>query len=59
MNAQQFLKLLSTHDWYYNYSDDHSVWRRGQAERSAISNAMTDNEELKAVYKQYREETGM
>lgn len=58
MNKEQFLKLLSTHDWYYSYSDDHSVWRKGQAERNVISNAMRDNEELKAVYAQYREETG-
>lgn len=21
---------LARHDWYYDWSDDHSVWRRGQ-----------------------------
>ena len=28
--------LLARHDWYYNYSDDHSVWQRGQCEHDAI-----------------------
>lgn len=30
----QLGKLLAGHDWYYDYSDDHSVWRKGsQSER--------------------------
>jgi hypothetical protein len=30
-------RLLAHHDWYYNYSDDHSVWTRGTRERDAIN----------------------
>ena len=30
-------RLLCWHDWYYNYSDDHSVWKRGQREHDAIN----------------------
>jgi len=30
-------KLLRSHDWYFDYSDDHSVWKQGMAERSAIN----------------------
>ena len=30
-------KMLSSHDWFYEYSDDHSVWRRGQAQQDAIN----------------------
>jgi len=30
-------KLLQTHDWYFDYSDDHSVWKKGMTERSAIN----------------------
>ena len=30
-------RLLQFHDWHYNYSDDHSVWRRGQAQLDAIN----------------------
>ena len=30
-------KMLSFYDWYFDYSDDHSVWRRGQAQLDAIN----------------------
>ena len=30
-------KLLKSHDWYFDYSDDYSVWKKGMAERSAIN----------------------
>lgn len=30
-------KLLKSHDWYFDYSDDHSVWKKGMTERSAIN----------------------
>lgn len=29
MTLEEFEKALQYHDWYYEYSDDHSVWRRG------------------------------
>jgi hypothetical protein len=29
-------RLLAFHDWYYNYSDDHSVYCRGRDQRNAI-----------------------
>ena len=31
MNRAEFGLKLKRHDWFYGYSDDHSVWRRGQA----------------------------
>lgn len=30
--------LLKKHDKYYDYSDDHSVWRKGEKEWKEISN---------------------
>jgi len=30
-------KLLQAHDWTYEFSDDHSVWKKGMTERSAIN----------------------
>lgn len=30
-------RLLCWHDWFYDYSDDHSVWQRGMAERNNIN----------------------
>lgn len=28
--------MLNQHDWYYQYSDDPGVWRRGQAAQERI-----------------------
>lgn len=33
---QEFEKLLKNHDWYYEYSDDHRVWRNGCNEFDAL-----------------------
>jgi len=30
-------KLLQSHDWYFDYSDDYSVWKKGMAQRDAIN----------------------
>mgnify|MGYP001128767616 CR=1 FL=1 len=39
---------LRSHDWFYEYSDDHSYYRRGRAERSAIHAVMRQLTELGA-----------
>ena len=33
---EEYIKLLKSHDWTYEYSDDHSVWKRGSAQADAI-----------------------
>ena len=30
-------QLLKSHDWSYEFSDDHRVWKRGTDERNAIN----------------------
>ena len=37
MTKQDYIQLLISHDWTYQYSDDPSVYRRGQAQRDAIN----------------------
>lgn len=32
----EFEDALKHHDWYYDYSDDGGVWRRGMAENDRI-----------------------
>ena len=32
----EYIKMLKSHDWTYEYSDDHSVWQRGSKEADAI-----------------------
>jgi len=31
-----FHQLLKSHDWFFDFSDDHSVWQRGLAERERL-----------------------
>lgn len=35
-SIDDYKSLLARHDWYYDYSDDHSVWTRGSRERSTL-----------------------
>tara|TARA_R100000664_G_C2758642_1_gene147720 strand:+ start:4145 stop:4462 length:318 start_codon:yes stop_codon:yes gene_type:complete len=30
------LETLRNHDWYYMYSDDHRVWKRGRARQDEL-----------------------
>ncbi len=59
-------RLLAFHDWHYEYSDDYSAWRRGQAERDAINaeqkrliaEGMVTVEEVTALTDKYRPKNG-
>ena len=54
-------KLLKSHDWYFDYSDDHSVWKKGMAQRDAInqeqkrliSNGLATVEEVQELTQKY------
>ena len=54
-------KLLKEHDWSYEFSDDHRVWKRGTAERDAInqeqqrliSNGLVTVEEVQELTQKY------
>ena len=35
-DVEDYKSLLAGHDWYYDYSDDHSVWTRGSNERDKL-----------------------
>ena len=37
MIRKDFADALRRHDWYYAYSDDHSVWRRGRDQAAALN----------------------
>lgn len=39
MTIEEFEKLVNDHDLTYNYSDDHSVWRNGNAQLKRIREA--------------------
>lgn len=39
---KEFEKKVRTHDWYYDYSDDPSVWRRGRGELEELRKLHAD-----------------
>jgi 6-phosphogluconate dehydrogenase len=42
MTLQQFWDRCNQFDWYYQMSDDHSVWQRGCAAESEILDLIKD-----------------
>lgn len=37
---EKFERMVTHHDWYFEYSDDHSVWSAGVARRNTITALM-------------------
>lgn len=33
----EYIKTLKTHDWFYDRSDDHRVWKKGQEVRAQLN----------------------
>ena len=63
-DSQQLLEsltqLLKTHDWGYQFSDDHRVWRAGEQHSLKIQHAMDKlfrmglEQEARALYNEHR-----
>ena len=45
--------LLKKHDWYYNYSDDHSVWRRGRDSYAELCKQQVKLDPTKEIWNKY------
>tara|TARA_Y100000996_G_scaffold85987_1_gene59785 strand:- start:6277 stop:6549 length:273 start_codon:yes stop_codon:yes gene_type:complete len=39
-------EILEKHDWFYSYSDDHTVWQKGRDQRSDIRTLLNQANEL-------------
>lgn len=55
---EKFEKLLSQHDWYYQYTDSYEIWARGKDEKDEIVHTMKylesiDKERVKNLYKKF------
>lgn len=48
-----YANLLKGHDWYYNYSDDYSVWRAGQKSQEELYRKSNLSDELREAYSAY------
>jgi len=44
LEAQEIFNRIRKVDWYYNYSDDYSVWKRGEASVKEIRNFANSRE---------------
>jgi len=55
-------KLLASHDWYHQYCDDYSAYKRGEDEwyrinveqRRLINENLVSSEEIQALTSKYR-----
>lgn len=49
----KFVHLLNTFDWYYAYSDDHTVYQEGQRQHLNIVNQSKEHPLLEEAYNAY------
>lgn len=54
MTIQEFHQLCSRHDWNYQYSDDHSVWKRSQGIAATLSQAASADPACALLLKSWR-----
>ena len=52
-NIREYFNRLRNHDWYYDYSDDHSVWKRGNESRDRLLNTAAENTQYKEMYNEF------
>ena len=50
---EDYMDKLRKHDWYYEYSDDHGVWRRGSDERDQLRRLQEEIDSGYKVWNQY------
>lgn len=53
MDTVEFFKLLTDHDWTYNYSDDHRAWTKGSKEAQRLQATMQEVPLYAKMYKDY------
>ncbi len=49
-SLQEYWDMLNRHDWTYEYSDDHQVWRRGDGNRKKLERIANTSPEHLALY---------
>ena len=50
---QQYIDMLKSHDWTYDYSDDHNAWTKGHEERNAIRSMAQKIDPDLEIYNKY------
>jgi hypothetical protein len=53
-SLKELYELLKKHDWYYEYSDDFTVWRKGHRNKTLINTMCNKSKEHEKLYWDYR-----
>lgn len=55
MPLLDYYLLLEKHDWFFDYTEDPTVWRRGQAAHAHLQQIAKTSPEHQALYQKYRD----
>lgn len=50
MNLADYFRELELHDWYYEFSDDHSVWTKAKANEKRLIALRLESPQHAALY---------
>jgi len=53
MEIAEYFKELQKHDWYYNYSDDHRAWVKGNENTKRLQAIAQEKPILGRMYTEY------
>lgn len=53
MNLDEYTQALQKHDWYFEYSDDHNVWKKGNEAAKKLRAAQTQLDPLGTIWNQH------
>lgn len=52
MTLDEYKRGLETFDWYYNYSDDYSVWSQASARKSELEAAQKMHDPDRTIWQE-------
>lgn len=52
-DIKTFFNLLKDHDWYYSFSDDNSVWERGEKKQRELALLSKESEQHTKLFNDY------
>lgn len=53
MTTEQYIEALKNHDWFYEFSDDHSVYQRGREAFMQLLQAQKKLDPKYEIWNQY------
>ena len=51
---REYYGILNSHDWYYSFSDDYTVYRKGRDAQIKIEGMAEQSEEHKKLYSGFK-----